>query len=177
MVSGSTPVTGEFAGALAVILAAVLGWAGAAKMRTAAEFDASLAVLLPAGLRRPARVVVPMVEIGLAGWLVSGVAARPAGLAATVLLGTFLVAQAVLRRAGYSGCGCFGGPDTMPGQLAWVRTAGLLVAALAIAAFAADRSGWWLSSPATLLAQATVALGVVLCWHCGLALATWRRVR
>jgi hypothetical protein len=55
-------MTADLARTLALLLAAILGWAAVLKVVSAAQFDAALAVLLPAGLRRPAPVVGPRVE-------------------------------------------------------------------------------------------------------------------
>ena len=166
-------MTTGLSGALAVLLAAVLAWAGVLKLRPATEFGDALAVLLPPALRSRARNAVPVVELGLAGWLLSGAAARLAGLASAALLAVFVAAQALLRRAGHPGCGCFGGATVRTG-LDRVRTVALLGIALAVATFS---SGGPASDAELLAAQIVVALGLLLTWYCGTALVVWRRAR
>jgi len=150
----------------ALVLAAVFGWAGVAKLgardRTARTFRA-LRLPAPGGLA----VAVPAVELGLAvalvvvpGWAAAG---------ALALLAAFTVFLARAVRSGVDvGCGCFGsaGNDPVSG-VELVRNALLaLAAALALAA----PSPTVPDLPAVLVAGLGVALGALV-----LALAELKR--
>jgi hypothetical protein len=170
--AGRIVMSTEVSGALAVLLAAVLTWAGVLKLRPATEFRDALAVLLPTALRAGARTAVPLAELALAGWLLSGVAPRLAGLTSAVLLAVFATAQVLLHRAGHPGCGCFGGATVRTGPDR-ARNVALLGIALVYTAF--SRGPAWQAD--LLVAQVAVALGLLLTWYCGAALAVWRGVR
>lgn len=108
----------------ALVLAAVLVWAGLAKLArprtTAAAF---------AGLGVPGARVVPWVELAVAVGLV--VRPRFGGLCASALLLVFSgVLVRALRQGLDVGCACFGGSASRP--VSWrevVRNVGLLVVA------------------------------------------------
>jgi hypothetical protein len=101
--------------ALRIALAAVLAAAGLSKLGRSGRFHDVLAEHgFPARLRVPVRMLLAIVELGLAGLLVSGAAGRGAGLAVAAL---GLVFAAFLLRARLRGkrrttCGCFGGRRT-----------------------------------------------------------------
>jgi uncharacterized membrane protein YphA (DoxX/SURF4 family) len=114
------------------------------KLADAAAFAEAVANyrLLPQELIGPVALVVPIVELVLVAALLTGVAARGAGLATAALMTVFAVAiaQAQLRGIDLQ-CGCFGGDDAA--QAGWpsvARNAGLTLAGLFIAT--APRAGW-----------------------------------
>lgn len=136
----------------AVLLAAVLAWAGRAKLRAPAETASSFRGLgLPAA-RSLARVV-PAIEMGTAVALLT--VPRVAGWAALVLLVafSFVLTRAILRGLDV-GCACFGASRSEPvSTLTLVRNG--LLAALAVLSTAADRPR--VPSLASLVLTTTVA--------------------
>ena len=114
----------------ALVLAAVLGWAGIAKLsrpRTTAAGFAALGLPAPAALAR----AVPLAEIVTAATLV--VAPRIGAVAALVLLAAFsVVLVGAVRSNDDVSCGCFGASGRAPVSFVeLVRNAMLLAAALA----------------------------------------------
>ena len=120
----------HFASACALLLAVVLVWAGAAKVRDPIGAQRSFAGL---GIRVPVGVVIAA-EVGTAIALV--VRPRIGGIAAAVLLAAFtgVLVGAVARHSDVA-CGCFGsGSDEAVGAATIVRNVLLLGAALAATA-------------------------------------------
>ena len=119
----------------ALVLAAVLGWAGVAKLsrpRTTASGFAAMGLPAPDALAR----AVPLAEIVVAATLV--VVPRAGAVAALVLLVAFTVVLARALRAGSSvSCGCFGTSGRAPVSFVELVRNGLLVVA-AVAALAAS---------------------------------------
>lgn len=114
----------------AVVVGAALVLAGAAKLARPAWVVDAAALGVPAWLARP----VPVVELLVGAGLVTGVARRPLGLAAFVLLSAF---SAVIARTLATGrrpvCACFGAWSARPiGGRSLVRNGAL--AALAVVA-------------------------------------------
>ncbi len=102
-----------------LVLAAVLGFSGAVKLRHPLVFAAAIESyrILPRPLARPAAVAIALAEAGCAALLVAPWT-RLAGLAvAGSLIGAFLGAMSLaLARGQRIGCGCFagtGGLDTV----------------------------------------------------------------
>jgi hypothetical protein len=95
-----------------LVLAAVLGFSGAVKLRHPRAFATAIEGyrILPRSLARPAALAIALAEAGCAVLLAAGWA-RLAGLAiAGGLVGAFLAAMSLaLARGQRIGCGCFGG--------------------------------------------------------------------
>jgi Methylamine utilisation protein MauE len=95
-----------------LVLAAVLGFSGAVKLRHPVAFAAAIGSyrILPRPLARPAAVAIALAEAGCAA-LLAAPWTRLAGLAlAAGLVGAFLAAMSLaLARGQRIGCGCFGG--------------------------------------------------------------------
>src|SRR5580700_8761870 len=95
-----------------LVLAVVLGFSGAVKLRHPLAFAAAIDGyrILPRSLARPAALAIALAEAGCAVLLAAGWA-RLAGLAvAGGLVGAFLAAMSLaLVRGQRIGCGCFGG--------------------------------------------------------------------
>jgi uncharacterized membrane protein YphA (DoxX/SURF4 family) len=149
----------EIATATSWLLAAVLAWAGVAKLRrpgrTAAGFT-RLKVPAP----RIAAVAVPVVELAAAVVLL----ARPrAGAVAALALLVGLTAFAATRLAqGLDvSCGCFGGAREEPLTIAVLVRNGLLVTAAAVAAIAADVRPTVPGLEAVLVVGSAAAIGAV----------------
>jgi Methylamine utilisation protein MauE len=95
-----------------LVLAVVLGFSGAAKLRHPLAFAEAIEGyrILPRALVRPAALAIALAEAGCAV-LLAAPWTRLAGLAvAGALVGAFLAAMALaLARGQRIGCGCFGG--------------------------------------------------------------------
>jgi uncharacterized membrane protein YphA (DoxX/SURF4 family) len=142
--------------ACALVLAAVLVWAGAAKLArpatTAASFEA-LGVPAPRALAR----AVPVAELALSAALLA--APRPGAAASLAVLAAFTAVLArALARGTTAGCACFGSPSAEPVSASDLVRNGLL-AALALTALAAPPTDPSLPSPAaaTVVLVATAA--------------------
>ena len=149
----------DVAYALALGLAVVFAWAGAAKLaspkRTARAFRR---LGVAPGLAR----VVPVLELALAAAIV---VAPAAALGAAALLGAFTVVLA--RAEDGAGCACFGSASTTPASWVHVVRNGLLVAAALVASTA--------TATVPSLAAALCAAGLATIAGLGLALADLRR--
>jgi Methylamine utilisation protein MauE len=95
-----------------LVLAAVLGFSGAVKLRRPLAFAAAIGSyrILPRAVARPAAVAIALAEVGCAV-LLAAPWTRLAGVAvAGGLIGAFLGAMLLaLARGQRIGCGCFGG--------------------------------------------------------------------
>ena len=97
--------------ALRILLGAVFAYAGAVKIRGAADFADAIAGfrLLPPGLSNLLALGLPPFEILLGGWLIAGWRRRTAAFCALVLCGLFLLALVSAAARGIAvDCGCFG---------------------------------------------------------------------
>lgn len=166
----------EIQGALALLLGTAVGIAGLRKLHSGAAFERALAELV-----RPSRVpwlkrAIPVSELVLAAWLLSGSSPRAAGAAVVGVLALFSLALVRLARAGRStNCGCFGEPveETGPPLLGLLRNAALASAAAALVLAPAEGPIWH-EDFSTAAGQVTVALGLFLVWYCVAALAAQR---
>ncbi len=97
---------------LRMLLGAVFAYAGAIKIREAADFADAIAGfrLLPPGLSNLVALGLPPFEILLGAWLIAGWRRRTAAFCALGLCGVFLLALVSAAVRGIAvDCGCFGG--------------------------------------------------------------------
>ena len=153
--------------ALQLVTGAAFAAAGASKLLRADEFWAALRLSrLPEPVVFVVALALPVVEIGLSGWLFMGTAGSlsAAFLACVMLLLAFTVWMAwVLARKLTVRCGCFGGGDGYVG----VHSISRNLALMAVAAI-----GWALAGRVTsplggvslwaVIAWSTLALSVAL---------------
>jgi peroxiredoxin/uncharacterized membrane protein YphA (DoxX/SURF4 family) len=151
-----------------LVLAAVFGVAGTAKLRDRAGTRESVRAFgVPAAASAPVALLLPAVELALAAALLIPPSARMAAGAAAVLLLAFTAAVAVaLARGLRPSCGCFGGSHAAPigrGTLgrnaALVGLAGLVAAAPPLPG---DRHATIVTAAAVAFAGQTVLLAIVL---------------
>jgi uncharacterized membrane protein YphA (DoxX/SURF4 family) len=144
----------DFAYLWALLLAAVLVWAAAAKLARPEQTEAGFRAL---GLPRPhvlARAV-PVVELGVAALLIA--VPVVGGVSAFVLLGAFTIVLARAVRAGVStGCTCFGVVSAEPVSRSDVLR-NVLLAAAAVAAWGAPEPTVPSAAAAGLFALTLVA--------------------
>ncbi len=163
--------------ALRVVLAVVLLWAAAAKLRDMPRFAEAVAGHgVPQRLRRPVAWAVAGAEAALGVLVLVPATARAAGLAA-FLLGLAFAASLVrlrLRGARRAPCGCFGAARERPIGLLASRALGLAalggLVATGIAGEVPDPSSGALVAAALAVLAVTVAVLVVL------VLALYRQV-
>jgi hypothetical protein len=150
------------AAAVSLLLAGTLAWAGALKVADPAPFRVTLRSLVGARAARRLAFAVPLVELGLAGLLVAGVAPAPALVLALLALFT-----AALWRLGSvsTACHCFGATEGGDGRL---RNA--LLAAGAAFLVVQPAGALWGVEAGELAGAATVAAGLACVWQLGTAL-------
>ncbi|MFA6961376.1 MAG: MauE/DoxX family redox-associated membrane protein [Opitutaceae bacterium] len=122
-------------GTLVIVLAGVLGFAGALKLRDPAAFatDIENFQLLPAGPSALFAVYLPWLELLVAAGLLLPRWRSSAALLATALFAVFTVAVAAAMARGLDiTCGCFGHAAATPLRWALLRDLVLLVAALSL---------------------------------------------
>ncbi len=130
-----------------LILAGVFAFAALAKLRDPAGTREALAAFrVPARLRHPLSLALPVVELAVAVLLVPTGTARAAALAAAVLLVAFTVGLiSVLARGEEVECNCLGSISRRPvGRLAVARNVALLALAglVALASSAPPAVAW-----------------------------------
>jgi hypothetical protein len=145
---------------LALALAALLGWAGVAKLRA------------PGGARDRAVAVAELVTAAL---LVAPPAMRAGGVLAALLGAAFTawVGRAALAGTRRMACGCFGGTRAHPVSLLLARAVAVLAAGVLVAT---DAPGALDASAEALLAVAVAVLGLVVTALVVLVLALYRQV-
>lgn len=157
-------------GAMVAILALIFAAAGIAKLRGREMFRARLRKLLPRALVAPTAVGVPVAELLLAAWLVSGYVRPVAAACAAGMLILFSVVLLRMWRIGLEGCGCFGEEAEGSGFVsALARNLLLIAGALWIAGVRKTtvfEHGWDGAA-----GQGTVVIGAVCLWVCAAAVA------
>jgi len=128
---------------------AVLLVGGTAKLITQADFRKVIRELelVPQGLTPATAFSVPVVEVGLALWLASGIAAGVAALSAALTFLSFagIIAHQLRRGGGATHCGCFG----VRASLTWRSAArDVLLAVWALAPLTPQPAMWLLFSGA-----------------------------
>ncbi|MGD9571659.1 MAG: MauE/DoxX family redox-associated membrane protein [Thermoleophilia bacterium] len=161
---------------LRIILAAVLVWAALAKLRDARGLVRAVGDHgVPAPLRTPVAVLLPVAEVALAALLLIPATARIAGWGVAVLGVVFAASLGAMRLRGRrrAPCGCFGGTRERPvGFL--VARALLLAAAGALVGAGVVPSGWPSQEVMVGVALGVLALAVVVLTV--LVLALYRQV-
>jgi hypothetical protein len=126
-----------------VLLAATFAWSGSMKVLRAERWRLDLvSYRLNRPLRAAGFLLLPWVEVGIAGALVSG-AARTGAVVAIVLLGIFCVAIVRARHllgTDKLGCGCFGGVRIRDYRLLLARNVALAALAAVVVSFAGNPS-------------------------------------
>jgi hypothetical protein len=161
---------------LRIILAGVLLWAAAAKVRDPRALAAAVAAHgVPPALRRPAAVALVTVEAALAALLLVPATARAAAIGAAVLGVAFAASLVRLRLGGARrvACGCFGGARDRPVGLLVARALALAGLGALVASGAADRP--W-PSLEVLVGTALAVLALAVALLVVLVLALYRQV-
>jgi hypothetical protein len=153
-----------------VCLAGAFAWAGSMKVIRAERWRMDLvSYRMSRALRVAVFLVLPWVELGIAGALITG-AARVAAVLAIGLLGVFcaaIVRTRLLLGTNELGCGCFGGARILDYRLMLARNVGLATLAALIVASGGGSSaarGLELGGPGALLALLSALAVVAIAW-------------
>jgi uncharacterized membrane protein YphA (DoxX/SURF4 family) len=162
-------------GTILLLLSVGFVVAGVAKLAAPERFRATLRKLMPAGAARLAGTGVPILELLLAAWLVSGIAPRHAAATAMLVLLAFSIMLRKMWRRGLS-CGCFGEvADSAPSGLARNAILIALAACVALPATFDANDSPWAGGPTLVLGRFTIVLGAACLWPCLVALLQRRQ--
>jgi hypothetical protein len=155
---------------VSVLLAATFGWSGSLKVLRAQRWRLDLvSYRLNRPLRAAGFLVLPWVEVGIAGALVAG-AARTGAVLALGLLGIFCVAivrARLLLGTDKLGCGCFGGARIRDYRLLLARNVALAALAAVVLFSGRDPSvarGLDLGGPSALLWLMSALALIAVAW-------------
>jgi hypothetical protein len=162
-------------GTIILLLAILFTIAGISKLRSRPAFSAVLRNLIPASLVKPATIVIPAIELLLAGFLFSGIAPQKALAAAIALLAVFTVILAEMWRRGLKGCACFGETGTAATNGSGVIRNLLLIGAAAAVINQPGPVSLFGPDVSSFLARMTVVAGAFCFWSCLAALAGRRK--
>jgi hypothetical protein len=153
-----------------VLLAATFGWSGSLKVLRAERWRLDLvSYRLNRPLRAAGFLLLPWVEVGIAGALVAG-AARTGAVLAIGLLGIFCVAivrARLLLGTDKLGCGCFGGVRIRDYRLLLARNVALVALATVVVSSGRDPSaarGVDLGGPSALLWLMSALSVIAVAW-------------
>jgi uncharacterized membrane protein YphA (DoxX/SURF4 family) len=153
-------------GAVILLLASVFLLAAIAKLRSREAFSKVLRQFMPRALAETLSRVVPIGEIVLAAFLISGIWSRAALVASVAVLGCFTLVLGRLWQRGLKGCACFGETenDLTPGA-GIVRNL-LLIAAALEGMGRADPIALVGPDVSSFLARLTIVAGAFCLWSC-----------
>jgi uncharacterized membrane protein YphA (DoxX/SURF4 family)/peroxiredoxin len=165
---------------LRLLLAGVFATAGVAKLLDLTGSRRALEDFgVPRRLARPGSVALPLSEIAIAAALLFPVSARLGGLAATALLGAFIVVIAnALAHGRAPDCHCFGQLHSEPAGWGTLARNGVLIGlAAAIAVFGPGPTvdGWIAERTAPELAMLAAALAAAV--FAGVRMRAWKQRR
>ncbi len=163
-------------GTIILLLAAVFILAAISKLRARDAFSAVLINLIPSPFIGFASIIIPVIELLLAGFLLSGIAPQKAIMASIVMLIIFTVVLAIMWRRGLQGCACFGETvNTSTTSSGLIRNVILIAAAASILNESAPIS--FLGPDfSTFLGRLTVIIGALCFWPCLVALIGRRKL-
>jgi uncharacterized membrane protein YphA (DoxX/SURF4 family) len=161
-------------GAILMLLGFVFALAGVMKLVSPEPFRDTLRKLFAAGVAPVLAITVPLLELALAAWLVSGVAPRQAAGTAVVVLLVFCAVLLRIWRRGLT-CGCFGeAADSAPSGLA--RNVILIALAATVAVPDVPPDNPWSLGLGMVVGRMTVVLGAACWWPCLVALVQRRNL-
>jgi uncharacterized membrane protein YphA (DoxX/SURF4 family) len=166
----------QMSGAIILLLAAIFVLAAISKFRSSDAFGEVLRNLFPPPLIKPVAIMVPLSELLLAGFLLSGVAQKKAIATAIALLIVFTIILSVMWHRGLKGCACFGetvNADTSGSGI--IRNLVLIACAI----FVLNQPGpilFWGPDFSTFLGRLTVIAGILCLWPCLIALVNRRKL-
>jgi hypothetical protein len=163
-------------GAVILILAVVFVSAAIAKLRSKDAFRAVLRALFPRAVVEPAVVIVPVAELALGAFLLSGISPNRAFECAIAVLAVFTLVLGVMWWRGIKGCACFGeAVNTATTGSGMVRNI-ILMAAAAFVAKEPEPITFWNRDISFLIGQLTVVIGAFCLWATVSALVNQRKI-
>ena len=164
------------AGAIVLLLAAVFVIAATSKLRSKDAFRAVLRRMVPARIVEAIAVLVPLAELALATFLLSGIAFQKALCCAVFMLAVFTIVLVIMRRRGIKGCACFGETADTSSPGSGIARNILLIGIAALAASAEGPISIWGPDFSSLLGRLTVVAGALCLWQCLVALVNRRKM-
>ncbi|HWT91518.1 MAG TPA: MauE/DoxX family redox-associated membrane protein [Solirubrobacteraceae bacterium] len=154
-----------------LVLAVVLTAAATAKLQAPTQFRSVLRDLVPQPAVRPAARMVPVLELAVAVWLLSGVASTAAACAVVALLVLFTAALLRMWRLGIAqDCGCFGEASQASTPASGV-VRNVLLLALGLAMLSDPTAmNEWASDAGSVAAHAVAAASLFCLWELGTTL-------
>jgi len=163
-------------GAIILLLVTVFVIAAIAKLRAKDAFRTVLRGLLPRPLVGPVAAVVPMIELALGAFLLSGITQKKALECAIIMLAAFTLALAVMWWRGIKGCACFGeAANTATTGSGMVRNI-ILIGATLLVAREPGPIAFWSPDVSAVLGRLTVVVGALCLWACAVALVNQRKI-
>ncbi len=162
-------------GTIILLLAAIFILAAVSKLRAREAFAAVLRNLAPQIFVVSLSIIVPVIELALAAFLLSGIALQNALAASIAMLVVFTIILAEMWRRGLKGCACFGETvNTATTSSGLIRNLILIAAAASIMN---EREPISFLGPdlSTFLARLTVIIGALCLWPCLVALVSRRK--
>jgi uncharacterized membrane protein YphA (DoxX/SURF4 family) len=163
-------------GSIVQLLAVVFLIAAISKLRSRDAFRAVLRGILPGWLVEPVAVLVPIAELALAPFLLSGIMPQAAAGAAVVMLGLFTVALAAMWWRGIKGCACFGESINNATTGSGIVRNIILLAGAFLVARTPPPVVLWGPDVSSLLGRLTIVAGAFCLWSGVLALANQRQI-
>jgi uncharacterized membrane protein YphA (DoxX/SURF4 family) len=163
-------------GAIILLLAAIFILAAISKFRSRDAFGEVLRNLIPAPFVKFIVAIVPLSELLLAGFLLSGVAQKKAVATAIALLIVFTIILGVMWRRGLKGCACFGETVNADTSASGILRNLILIAG---AVFVLNQPGPILflgPDLSTFLGRLTLIAGTLCLWPCLIALVNRRNI-
>lgn len=154
-------------GAILLLLGVVFAAAAVAKLASPEPFRATVRKLYGPRAVTPMGVGVPLMELLLGAWLISGVSPQKAAAVAVVLLLMFTAVLMRIRRKGLT-CGCFGeASESAPAGMA--RNVILIALGAWVATSSQEAStvdGPWSLGIGMVLGRWTLIIGAACAWAC-----------
>ncbi|MEO7299254.1 MAG: MauE/DoxX family redox-associated membrane protein [Verrucomicrobiota bacterium] len=163
-------------GTIILLLSTIFILAAISKLRSRDAFQAVLINLIPASLLGPVSIIVPILELLLAGFLLSGIAPQKSIIAAIAILAVFTLILLEMWRRGIKGCACFG--ETVNSATSSSGVIRNLILILAACLIVKEPGPITFIGPdiSSFLARITVVVGALCFWPCLVALISRRKL-
>ena len=153
-------------GTIILLLSVVFALAAISKLRSRDTFRSALQKLLPESVAAPASLFVPLLELFLALFLISGIAPHIALASAIILLLIFSFVLAQMHRRGLKGCGCFGESENTASHRSGIVRNLILIAAASWTMTQTGPISVLGPDASSFIARMTLVIGVLCLWPC-----------
>jgi uncharacterized membrane protein YphA (DoxX/SURF4 family) len=161
-------------GAILLLLGVVFATAALAKFASPEPFRATIRRLYGPRAAGPMSLVIPVMELLLGGWLISGASPQKAAAVAVVVLLAFTAVLMRIWRKGLT-CGCFGeASESAPAGMA--RNVMLIALGTWVAMLPEARAidGPWSMGPGVIVGRWTLVIGAACAWACAVQIVQRR---